>query len=280
MKQLLIFFVLFFLIFSQAFGEENQKPEPIPVQDHPSFTISPGTGGKTGGEKTWDLTMGIHSSYFQMQKNRGELFRNINLLNEEQDYVPFKPSVQIHFLKYLGVEVYYDHFKAAALNRAFDIYPEHDRRWTDGFVEWSPLMMTLHFHWPMLNNKLIPYVLGGMSYTKTSWQRNDWYYYGFPSLEVYNQWTGQGLKPEDYPNAGYRRIFATDDHCLGALLGLGLDYYFCKNLALNLDWRYHWAKVKFTYTLAYDDGQVVVGRDGGTFHLDAWILSLGLKYLF
>jgi hypothetical protein len=47
-----------------------------------------------------------------------------------------------------------------------------------------------------------------------------------------------------------------------------------------LDWRYHWARVNFTYTLAYDDGAYVVGRDGGTFILDAWILSLSLKYVF
>ncbi|MEW6184243.1 MAG: hypothetical protein AB1585_00725 [Thermodesulfobacteriota bacterium] len=280
MKHLFIILTFFLFFISTSSAQESGRPDQIQTDISQQDLVSRGGGIKTREERNWGLSMGIHSSFFKMQKNKGEIFRNINLLDEEQHYLPYKPSVQILISPYFALDFFYDHFKAAALNRAFDVYPEHDRRWTDGYLDWSPLMMSIQFRWPHFHPAVTPYVLGGMSYTKTSWERNDWYYYGFPSQEVYNQWTGQGLKPEDYPNNGYRRIFATEDHCLGVLVGLGLDYRIYKNWALNLDWRYHWAKVNFTYTLAYDDGQYVVGRDGGTFYLDSWMLSLSLKYFF
>jgi hypothetical protein len=258
---------------------EISPEEPSQVEgSHGSETkIEPSqkSEGRTG-----IVALGLRSIYFQMQQNRGELFRNITLLDENKNILPYKPVVQVSLSQYWAIELGYDRFRAATLNRAFDIYPEHDKRWTDGHVEWAPIMLTMQFRWPHFHKSIVPYVSGGISYTKTDWDRNDWYYYGFPSLATYINWTNQGNRPEDYPNAGYRRIFATDDHCIGALLGVGVDYFFNKNWALNLDWRYHWAKVNFTYTLAYDDGKDVVDRDHGTFILDSWILGLGIKYFF
>ncbi|MFH0788030.1 MAG: hypothetical protein V2B13_10520 [Pseudomonadota bacterium] len=238
--------------------------------------------GKATNEegKNWGIALGLRSTYYRMQQNSGKIFRNINLLDEEQNFVPYKPLIQINFFKYWSLELAYDQFKAATLNRAFDIYPEHDKRWTDGFVEWAPIMLALEFRWPHFHKSFIPYILGGISYTKTSWKRNDWYYYGFPSLEEYNNWTRQGRNPEDYSSTGYRRIFAVDDHCIGTLLGLGVDYFIYKNLALNLDWRYHWATVNFTYTLAANGGRDPFSCEQGTFVLDSWILGIGVKYFF
>lgn len=273
-KGIPFFFFLVFSVVSAIVQPAAGETEPSPAIEDPC------PGNLMRKTYPWELAVGLHSSYFRMQKNRGEIFRNITLLAEEQNYAPMKPSVVFYFHDYWGVELSYDRFKAAALNRAFDIYPEHDRRWTDGYVDWTPLMLSFQFRWPRFHPRITPYLLAGISYTQTSWQRNEWYYYGFPSLDAYNQWVEQGNKPEDYPNAGYRRIFATDDHCIGTLWGLGVDFRLFQHWALNLDWRYHWARVKFTYTLAYDDGAYVVSRDGGTFVLDGWILSLNLRYYF
>ncbi len=235
---------------------------------------------RTPDQKPWALSLGLRASYFHMTRNKGEIFRNITLLSEEQDVNPYKPTVILCLPPYLGLELSYDRFKAATLNRAFDIYPEHDRRWTDGWVEWSPLMLGLQLRYPLRHPTFEPYLAGGLSFNQTRWKRNDWYYYGFPSLEAYQQWTSQGLAPEEYPNAGYRRIFATDDHCLGTWLGLGADIHLSPHWGVNLEARYHWAKVNFTYTLAYDGGDTVISRDRGTFILDAWIWTLGMKFSF
>jgi hypothetical protein len=282
MKCKFIIFLLMFspLIISPVLSRgEISSGDPLKIKGTPSSEPQVDLPKQDEGRK-WKVGLGLRSTYFRMQHNQLEIFRNINLLDEEQNILPIKPMIQLNLMEYWAVELSYDKFSAAALNRAFDIYPEHDRRWTDGYLEWAPLMLSFQFRWPHFHKSFVPYVLGGISYTRTTWDRNDWYYYGFPSQEVYDDWTNQGNRPEDFPNAGYRRIFATDDHCIGTLLGIGVDYFFSKNWAINLDWRYHWAKVNFTYTLAYDDGQYVVGRDGGTFVLDSWILGLGIKYFF
>lgn len=212
--------------------------------------------------------------------NGGTIFGNINLLDEEQNLAPYKPVLQFNFSKYWALEFGYDQFKATALNRGLNGVADHDRRWADGAVEWQPIMMALQFRWPHFHRSIVPYVLGGISYTKTSWSRNEWYYFGFPSLADYTNWTSQGNKPEDFPNNGYRRIFDVEDHTMGTLFGLGVDYFIWKNLALNLDWRYHWAQVNFKYTLAFDAGQDIIRQQEGTFVLDSWILGLGVKYFF
>ncbi len=278
MKRQIIFYVIICLViawWAALCSGETLHEETTKARISQDTTTTANEEGKN-----WEIALGLRSTYFHMEHNRGEIFRNINLLNEEQNYFPYKPTVQINFLKYFAVELSYDEFEAAALNRAFDIYPEHDRRWTDGFMEWAPLMLALQIRFPQFHNSVVPYLLWGISYTKTSWKRNDWYYYGFPSLEAYNNWTGQGNNPEDYSYDGYRRIFAVDDHCIGSLWGIGVDYFIYKNLVLNLDWRYHWARVKFTYTLAADGGNDPFSVDGGTFNLDSWILGIGLKYYF
>jgi outer membrane protein W len=173
---------------------------------------------------------------------------------------------------------------AGTLNGAFTAdgvnYSEHDSRFNYGYIKWAPFMLDLQFRWPHFHKSFVPYVLGGVSYIKTSWEREDWYYYGFPYPWVYDAWISQGNRPQDYPNGGYRRIYDVEDHTFGILLGLGVDYFIRKNLALNLDVRYHWAIVNFTYSLVENDGQNVFHSEQRGFTLDSWILGLGIKYYF
>jgi outer membrane protein W len=231
-------------------------------------------------KKPWGVAIGVRSTYFQMQQNTGPIIGNVNLLDEEQNLAPYKPNLQFNFLKYWALEFGYDQFKATALNKGAGDVAEHDKSWADGAIEWQPIMMAFQFRWPHFHRSVVPYVLGGISYTKTSWDRNEWYYFGFPSLAEYNNWTSQGNRPENYPNYGYRRIFTVDDHTMGPLVGLGVDYFIWKNLALNLDWRYLWAQVNFKYTLVYNAGGNIIQQRQGTFVLDSWILGLGVKYFF
>lgn len=253
--------------------------------------------GETQGEATqvkvskvetktreWGVALGLRSTYFQMTKNHGQFIGHVNYLPEEQNYSPTKPVVQFNFSKYFALEFSYDQFKAGTLNGAFSVdnvdYSEHDLRFNDGNIKWSPYMLGLQFRWPHFHKSVVPYVLGGFSYTKNYWERRDWYYYGFPWPWVYDDWVSQGNRPQDYPNGGYRRIYDVEDHSIGTLLGLGVDYFIWKNLALNLDVRYHWLKVNFTYSLAFDDGQTVIHSEQRSFPLDSWIIGLGLKYFF
>jgi hypothetical protein len=259
---------------SEGSSQAGAIPEGKPLAETSKIETRSGFG----------IGLGVRSTYFQMQKNKGEIFGNINLLDEEQNYLPYKPLAQINLTRYLALELGYDQFKAKTLNRAYQVdnvfYAEHDKRLTDGTIKWEPFMLSLQFRWPHFHKSLVPYLLGGVSYTKTSWERQDWYYYGSPDPMSFDEWISQGRRPEDFSSVGYRRIFALEDKTIGTLFGLGLDYFITKNWALNLDWRYHWAKVNFTYTLAFDDGRDVIRRQDGAFVLDSWIAGFGLKYFF
>jgi opacity protein-like surface antigen len=234
--------------------------------------------------REWGVALGFRSTYFQLTQNHGQFIGHVNYLPEEQNYLPIKPVVQLNLSKYFAFEFSYDQFKAGTLNGAFSVdnvdYIEHDRRFNDGDIKWSPFMLAFQFRWPHFQKSLVPYVLAGISYTKASWDRKDWYYYGFPFPWVYDDWISKGNRPQDYPNGGYRRIYEVEDHSIGTLLGLGVDYFIWKNLALNLDVRYHWVKVNFSYSLAWDEGQTVFYSEQRSFPLDSWIIGLGVKYYF
>ncbi len=276
-----LFIIISLFLFSPAIshGETTQKeiPKIEEAQDEaPKVEVSK-VETRT---REWGVALGFRSTYFGMTQNTGEIFGNINLLKESQNYWPIKPMVQVNFLKYWALEFGYDQFKATALCKGLFGFANEDPNWADGAVKWKPITMALQFRWPHFHKSVVPYVLGGISYTITSWDRNEWYYYGFPSLAEYNTWISQGNRPEDYPNNGYRRIFETDGYTIGTVLGVGVDYFIWKNWALNLDWRYNWSQVNFKYTLAYGGGADVVRVEHGTFVLDSWILGLGIKYFF
>jgi outer membrane protein W len=208
-----------------------------------------------------------------MTQNKGHIFGNITSVDEHQDYLPYKPTIQLNFFKNWALEFTYDRFKATTTN-SYVVPGSHD-----GDLVWTPFMLGLQFRWPLYKKTLVPYLTGGVSYNKVEFNENPWYKWGFGSPEDYEEWTSQGRKPEDYPNNGYRRDFRPEDSW-GTYLGLGIDYFFTPHWALNLDWRYHWARTNFRYILAYGEGADVTVDTRGTFNLEQWIIGLGIKYFF
>ena len=192
-------------------------------------------------------------------------------LDEEQNYLPVNPFIQYHFSKYLAIEFSYNEFEDMTLNT------DYSKQFSDGDVASTSYMLGLQFRWPHFHKSFIPYISGGVSYNKNKFLKHNWYYYGFPDPATYDSWTGQGNKPEDWPNNGYRRIHSVDDS-YGVFLGLGMDYFFAKSWAVNIDWRYHWSTAKWTYQLLDNDGQLRLNEN--TVILDSWILGLGIKYFF
>jgi len=284
MKQFLFIFFSFFL-FSPALSHGETTLKEIPQKGEVQSEATQVQILKVEPRpREWGIALGFRSTYFQMTQNHGQFIGAVNYLPEDQNYLPIKPVVQLNLSKYFALEFGYDQFKAGTLNHAFSAegvdYAEHDPRFNDGNIKWDSFMLALQFRWPHFHKSFVPYVLGGVSYIKTSWERENWYYYGFPYPWVYDDWTSRGNRPQDYPNGGYRRIYDVEDHTLGTLLGIGVDYFIWKKLALNLDLRYQWAKVNFNYKLAFDDGQTVIHNEPRSFMLDSWIIGLGLKYFF
>jgi hypothetical protein len=226
--------------------------------------------GQTGDKPSW-FAVGIRSNYFRLGDSRRTIVGNLTaLLEEDQNYIPM-PVIQASLSKYVAFELSMSQFKAMALNNDYS-------KWSsDGDLNWTSYMLGVQFRWPHFPIPLVPYLSGGVSLNKTSWDKKNWYYYGFPDPAVYADWTAQGNKPEDFPNNGYRRIHKVDD-AYGVYLGFGADYFITKHWAVNLDWRYQWSTANWDYQLVNNDGLL---RDTpGTVVLDSWTIGLGVKYFF
>lgn len=232
-----------------------------------------GQGEESQGQTkpTW-VAIGVHSNYFQLAQSRRTIVGNLIAEEEDQNYIPLNPLLQVNLSKHFALEFGFNSFKAVMLNN------DYIRSSSDGTLEWNSLMLGLQFRLPELHKSFVPYFLAGVSYNKNAIHINNWYYYGFPDPPTYTSWTGQGNKPEDYPNNGYRRIHSVEDS-YGVFLGLGVDYFLTKHWAVNLDWRYHWSQAKWTYRLLNNDGEIRAPESGSAI-LDSWILGLGVKWFF
>ncbi len=167
------------------------------------------------------LAVGVRSNYFRLDQSRRQIVGSMIALEEDQNYFPMNPMIQFNLSKYFALELGANWFKAMTLNN------DYIRGSSDGDLQWASYMLGLQFRWPHFHKSFVPYVSGGISYNKTSWDKKGWYYYGFPDPETYASWTGQGNKPEDWPNGGYRRIHSVED-AYGVFLGLGADYFLTK----------------------------------------------------
>jgi hypothetical protein len=234
------------------------------------LTNSQGEGKQTE-DKTLRLAIGLRSIYYNLTQPTRTIVGNLAALDEEQNYLPVNPVIQFPVSKYLALEFGINQFEDMTLNTDY-------LRWaSDGDLAWTSFMLGLQFRWPHFHKSFVPYIVGGGSYNRNTFLRHNWYYYGFPDPQTYNNWTSQGNKPEDWPNNGYRRIHMVEDS-YGVFLGLGADYFLTKNWAINIDWRYHWSQANWTYWLINNDGEL--RRTPGTVVLDSWVLGLGIKYYF
>jgi hypothetical protein len=270
MKKVIVFSVVLFIqilwVFSLCLAEGILEKPKIGETDDPSLNPLRILFDK----ENLNAAIGLRSTYFRLTDSRRTNVGSMNLLEEDQNLAPFKPMLQINLSKYLAFEFGYDQFKAMALNQ-----PDYDKNWSDGNLEWETYMFGLQFRWPHFNQSVIPYVLGGVTYNKASFKANNWYRYGFPSLARYNEWVGQGNRIQDYTD--YRRLITAQDSW-GTQLGVGVDYYLWRHLALNLDLRYNWTQSDITFQLA--DSRGVFSDTRGTFNMNSWIIGLGLKYFF
>jgi hypothetical protein len=270
MKKVLIFSLAFafqmLFLFSFCFADGIfEKPK---VGESGDQTINPLIFLFDKGN--FNIAVGLRSTYFRLTDANQNMIGNLNRLEEEQNYSPIKPLIQINLSRYLAFEFGYDSFKAMALNQ-----PDYDKNWSDGNLEWQNYMLAMQIRLPDFHPSIIPYFQWGVAYTKANFNAANWHRYGFPSPATYNSWVGQGNRVQDYTD--YRRLITADD-CWGPLFGLGVDYFFWKHLALNLDLRYLITQSKLTYQLA--DSRGVFSEQTGTFNMSSWIVGLGLKYYF
>jgi opacity protein-like surface antigen len=206
--------------------------------------------------------VGLRSSYFQTTDSQS--FRNINRMDEEQDYTPSRISLsyRLYELIYLEGEVFLKSLVSRPRNR--------DVSFHDGDLEWTPYFLTLQVRIPT-PTRFQPYLSFGLAYIRTEFETQAFYKNGYDSPEEYSQiFSTRGVIKT--------REFTPEDHIWGVQFGAGADYYVTKHISLNLDFRYLVAKVGFNYRIY--EGNTLAVDDHGSFNLDTWILGFGLRYSF
>ena len=258
---LVLFFTLWAFVAFSSFSQGEEIPATPQDKELPKVEeIKP----------PW-VAIGVRSTYFIMDHHYKPIVGNLVDMAEYQNYYPINANIQVNLSKYFALELSGNQFKAMALNSDYHYFA------SDCDLQWTSIMLGLQFRWPHFHKSFVPYIIGGLSYNINTIKKNNWYYYGFPDPDTYNNWTSQGNKPEDWPNNGYRRIHSVEDS-YGGFIGLGADYFLTKHWAINMDCRYHWSQVNWTYQLINNDGEL--GGARGTVLLDSWILGLGIKYFF
>jgi len=206
--------------------------------------------------------VGLRSSYFQTTDSQS--FRNINRMEEQQDYTPSR--ISLSYRLYEGIYLEGEAFLKPLVSRPRN----RDVSFHDGDLEWTPYFLTLQARIPT-PSRFRPYLSMGLAYIQTEFKTQAFYKNGYDSPEEYAQYfSTRGVVKT--------REFSPDDHNWGVQFGVGTDYYVTKHFSLNLDFRYLVANVDFKYRIY--EGDTLVVDDHGRFNLDTWILGFGLRYSF
>jgi opacity protein-like surface antigen len=251
------FWAIFLLLVNSVWAEEVRREAQPATSD-----------GKVQKEKTnksFGLGVGLHSTYFNLLSS--ERFRGVNRVEEQQDYAPTQVTLNykvyewmaegIPFQLALEGEAFLKPLVGKTINEGFN--------WGDGDLKWTPYILSLQMRAPKWKG-FVPYLSFGVAYIKTDFNTAWWYENGYDTPELIHQARGK------------KRYYEMDDSTWGWSVGGGTDYFFTKNLALNLDMKFLFATVKFTYEIYVN--QIREDQDHGQFSLDSLMIALGLKYYF
>jgi hypothetical protein len=112
-----------------------------------------GTRESQGVKPSW-LAIGIRSNYFRLTDSRRKIVGNLIALDEDQNYIPLNPVVQVNLSKYIALELSMSQYKAMALNN------DYLRFASDGDLSWTSFMLGAQVRWPNFRIPLVPYFSG------------------------------------------------------------------------------------------------------------------------
>jgi len=222
-------------------------------------------GGKS--YKDLGLGLGLHSTYVKLISS--EHFRGVDRLEEQRDYAPTQVTLNYRLYEWIAEgypfqlalegEAFLKPLAARTVNEGFS--------WGDGDLEWTPYILSLQLRASKSKWRgFVPYFSFGAAYIKTAFDTAWWYENGYDTPEMLHQARGK------------KRYYKMDDSTWGWCLGGGTDYFFTKNLALNLDVKFLIATVDFKYEIYVN--QTKEDEDHGQFTLNSLMIALGLKYYF
>lgn len=216
------------------------------------------------------LAVGTRATWFSLLDDKHSLddafLGNLDQLEDDQDYAPYKLFAQYWFCAWGGLEVAWDQVAADVINE-----PEKGAA-ADGRVEMSGPIVSLMARW---DNEYIytPYVGLGAALWSASFDHAPWHEYGYASPEEY----AAAPEPRNRPQDGKTREIKVDD-AIGLSVTAGCEIYLTEHWSLDLHARYLDIAADAAYQLYI--GDTPHNRDEGSFPLEHVALGLGAKYTF
>lgn len=122
-----------------------------------------------------------------------------------------------------------------------------------------PVQLSIQARLPV-SSRFVPYLLGGGGYYINSFKLDG---------EIADNWEALGFTIEEKV-----------ENVFGYHFGAGIDFFFTKSIALNLDARYCLAKVKGSWTLTDQIGGTQTSGDLEDLNLNSFVFGAGLKFCF
>jgi len=128
-----------------------------------------------------------------------------------------------------------------------------------GKMTFVPIQLSIQGRFPV-GKSIVPYIGLGACYYLSSFEVDS---------EIVDDWNALGFDIEEEV-----------DNTLGFHFGLGLDYFFTKNLALNADISYCLVKLKGSWSITDQVSGTQVSGDLEDLNFNTIMLGMGLKYYF
>jgi opacity protein-like surface antigen len=128
-----------------------------------------------------------------------------------------------------------------------------------GKMTFVPIQLSALVRFP-LGKRIVPYVGFGAGYYLSSFEIDS---------EIVDDWEDLGFNIEEKV-----------EHKLGYHFGLGMDYFFSNNLALNADFSYCLVESKGSWSITEQASGAQVSGDFGDLNFNTIMFGIGLTYFF
>lgn len=187
-------------------------------------------------------------------------------VSEKQELYPTNLNMLFLFCPYGGLAVEWDRYTAVMEQ--------------DGKQVWDTFTLGVNLRLPVENFPLrfAPYGVLGVTYNLPQFSEENWWRYGWPSKQEFDDFMSRQGPPYDM-DTGRVRNFRTDPS-FGVTYGVGVDIFLTQNLALNLDLRWNIATTDVHYTIVSDDGRHTLLTRDFNYNLETVAYGIGFRWYF
>ncbi len=222
------------------------------------------TAGTAAAGVVDQVAVGVRWKYWELTGDKNFTGTIVaNSVDEKIEAYPTNANLLVTFCPYGGLVFEYDRFGAVMEK--------------DGNLYWDSFLLGLTVRYHFKKYRLAPYALAGVTWNWVRFEENNWWRYGWGSVQQFDEFAKDHTKEEWMTETRRIRTMQPDD-TFGWAFGFGVDIFLTEHLALNLDIRWHKADTEVHYRTRID-GFNEIDRHF-TYDLDTVSYGAGLRWYF